>query len=111
MRISVWSSDVCSSDLSGYLDYSNEDMHRLRFIANARDLGFPIEDIRTLLDLWSDRHRSSADVKALATAHAADLHQKAMRLEAMRAVLLDLAEHCHGDDRPDCPIINQLADG
>src|SRR3546814_13935645 len=72
-------------------------MHRLRFIANARDLGFPIEDIRTLLDLWSDRHRSSADVKALATAHAADLHQKAMRLEAMRAVLLDLAEHCHGD--------------
>ena len=94
---------------SGYRDYSPADLHRLRFIANARDLGFPIEEIRVLLELWSDRDRSSAEVKALATARADELGRKAVALEAMRRTLLDLAERCHGDARPDCPIIASLA--
>lgn len=94
---------------SGYRDYSDADLHRLRFIANARDLGFPIEEIRVLLELWSDRDRSSAEVKALATARADELGRKALALEAMRRTLLDLAERCHGDARPDCPILASLA--
>lgn len=94
---------------SGYRDYTDADVHRLRFIANARDLGFPIEEIRTLLGLWSDRERSSAEVKALAEARAAELGRKARALEAMRRSLLELARTCHGDSRPDCPIIDRLA--
>lgn len=93
---------------SGYRDYSDADVHRLRFIANARDLGFPIEEIRTLLGLWSDGHRSSADVKALATARADEIGRKAVALNKMRRVLLDLAERCHGDERPECPILDSL---
>ena len=93
---------------SGYRDYSDADVHRLRFIANARDLGFPIEEIRTLLGLWSNTGRSSADVKKLASARADELHRKAAALETMRRALLDLATRCHGDDRPDCPIIEKL---
>ena len=94
---------------SGYRDYSPTDVHRLRFIANARDLGFPIEEIRMLLDLWNDRSRASAEVKALATARAEELQRKAEALEAMRRTLVDLAERCQGDMRPDCPIIESLA--
>ncbi len=73
---------------SGYRDYSDADIHRLQFIANARDLGFPIEEIRVLLDLWSDRDRASAEVKALAESRAADLGRKADALNAMRGALL-----------------------
>ena len=94
---------------SGYRDYSDADVARLRFVAHARDLGFPIEEIRALLGLWLDRSRSSADVKVLATARAEELGRKAKALEHMRATLLDLAASCHGDDRPDCPIIQRLA--
>jgi MerR family transcriptional regulator, copper efflux regulator len=94
---------------SGYRDYSSSDVERLRFVANARDLGFPIDEIGTLLSLWSDRHRSSAEVKALAIARADELQRKAAALEAMRRSLLDLAARCHGDDRPDCPIIDALS--
>lgn len=94
---------------SGYRDYCDADLHRLRFIANARDLGFPIEDIRQLLDLWNDTERSSAEVKALALARADELQRKAVALEAMRRTLVALADRCHGDDRPDCPIIASLA--
>ncbi|TPG47988.1 Cu(I)-responsive transcriptional regulator [Sphingomonas glacialis] len=93
-----------------YRDYSDADVHRLRFIANARDLGFPIEEIRTLLGLWSDRARSSAEVKALAQSRAAELGRKVRALEAMRRSLTELAQSCHGDDRPDCPIIEHLAE-
>jgi Cu(I)-responsive transcriptional regulator len=93
---------------SGYRDYSDADIHRLRFIANARDLGFPITEIATLLTLWSDRQRSSSEVKELAEARAAELGRKAKTLEAMQRMLLDLARRCHGDDRPDCPIIDRL---
>lgn len=94
---------------SNYRDYSDADVHRLRFIANARDLGFPVEEIRDLLSLWGDRNRSSADVKALALARADELHRKAEQLEQMRATLLELAARCHGDARPDCPIISGIA--
>lgn len=93
---------------SGYRDYSSADVHRLSFIANARDLGFPMEEIGELLSLWSDRSRASADVKALALARADELGRKARALEAMRGSLLDLASRCRGDDRPDCPIIARL---
>ena len=93
-----------------YRDYADADVHRLRFIANARDLGFPIEEIRTLLGLWSDRDRSSAEVKTLAEARAAELGRKVRVLDAMRRSLTGLAQACHGDDRPDCPIIERLAE-
>lgn len=95
---------------SGYRDYSDGDVARLRFVAHARDLGFPIDEIRSLLGLWQDRERSSADVKALALARADELGRKAKALEVMRSTLLDLAERCHGDERPDCPIIDSLAE-
>ena len=94
---------------SGYRDYSASDVPRLRFIANARDLGFPIDEIATLLSLWSDTGRASSEVKALALARAEELHRKAEGLEAMRRSLLDLAKRCHGDDRPDCPILDELS--
>jgi Cu(I)-responsive transcriptional regulator len=93
---------------SGYRDYSERDVHRLRFVANARDLGFPIEEIRDLLALWSDSDRASSNVKRLALARAEELHRKAEMLERMRGTLLDLAARCQGDDRPDCPIIARL---
>lgn len=95
---------------SGYRDYSDADVHRLRFIANARDLGFSIEEIGVLLALWSDQNRASSEVRALALAHAEELGRKARALEAMRSTLLALADQCHGDDRPDCPIIQRLED-
>ncbi len=94
---------------SGYRNYSGADVHRLHFIANARDLGFPIEEIRSLLNLWEDRCRSSAEVKALAIARADELGRKAAALDRMRQALMDLADGCTGDERPDCPIIDRLA--
>lgn len=96
---------------SGYRDYDQRDVHSLRFIGRARDLGFPIEEIRQLLALWHDRSRSSADVKALALARAAELRRKARELDAMRGALEHLAADCHGDHRPDCPILDDLQRG
>lgn len=93
---------------SGYRDYDQRDLHTLKFIGRARDAGFPIEEIRQLIALWSDRDRSSADVKALALARAAELKRKANELDAMRRTLEELATRCHGDDRPDCPILGEL---
>ncbi len=95
---------------SGYRDYSRADLHRLRFIANARNLGFPIGEIASLLDLWANDRRESAEVKALALARADELGRKARALGAMQAALLHLAERCTGDIRPDCPILDGLAD-
>jgi Cu(I)-responsive transcriptional regulator len=97
--------------VSGYRDYSEADVSRLAFIANARDLGFAMEEIGTLLSLWSDKKRASAEVKALAVARADELRRKAEALEAMRRSLLDLAARCHGNDRPDCPILEGLSGG
>ena len=93
---------------SGYRDYGDRDVHTLRFIGRARDLGFGIDEIRSLLALWRDRERSSADVKALALARASDLRRKEKELHAMRLSLEHLARSCHGDGRPDCPIIDDL---
>jgi Cu(I)-responsive transcriptional regulator len=93
---------------SGYRDYDERDVHTLRFIGRARDLGFGIEEIGQLLALWQDRSRSSADVKALALARASELKKKAMELDAMRRTLERLAAECHGDERPDCPILHDL---
>ena len=93
---------------SGYRDFDERDVHTLRFIGRARDVGFPIEEIRALLALWNDRERSSGDVKAIALARAAELKRKVRELDAMRRSLEHLAERCHGDDRPDCPILGEL---
>ncbi len=89
---------------SGYRDYGERDLHTLRFIARARDLGFSLDEIRNLLALWNDRDRASADVKALALGRAAELKRKEGELRDMRRSLEHLATCCHGDDRPDCPI-------
>ncbi len=94
---------------SNYRDYSTADVHRLRFIANARDLGFATEEIAELLALWSDEGRASAEVKKLALARADALYVKTRKLEAMRQVLLDLAGRCSGSARPECPIIDELS--
>jgi MerR family copper efflux transcriptional regulator len=96
---------------SGYRDYDVRDVHTLRFIGRARDLGFPIDEIRTLLGLWHDRSRSSSDVKSLALSRAAELRRKERELQGMRRSLEHLAAGCHGDDRPDCPIIDDLEAG
>lgn len=96
---------------SGYRDYGRRDVHTLRFIARSRDLGFSTEEIRKLLALWNDRGRASADVKALALARAAELRRKERGLREMRQSLEQLAASCHGDDRPDCPILSSFESG
>jgi MerR family copper efflux transcriptional regulator len=93
---------------SGYRDYDERDVNTLGFIRRARDLGFPIEEIGQLLALWHDRGRASSEVKALALARAAELKRKAEQLDEMRKSLEHLASSCHGDDRPDCPILMGL---
>jgi len=94
---------------NGYRVYAERDVAVLRFIRHARDLGFPLEDVRRLLALWRDRNRASAEVKRLALAHVAALETKAESLRSMAASLRHLATHCHGDERPDCPILDDLA--
>jgi Cu(I)-responsive transcriptional regulator len=93
---------------NGYRSYAAPDVAVLRFIRHARDLAFSLEDIRRLLALWRDRGRASAEVRGLAMGHVAALEEKARALQAMAASLKHLAAHCHGDDRPDCPILDGL---
>jgi Cu(I)-responsive transcriptional regulator len=93
---------------SGYRDYDEREVRTLQFIRRARDLGFSIEEIRQLLGLWQDRGRASADVKALALSRADELRRKERELRDMRRALEHLAASCHGDDRPDCPILGGL---
>ncbi|QXI65941.1 HTH-type transcriptional regulator HmrR (plasmid) [Paracoccus marcusii] len=93
---------------SGYRDYADADVHMLRFIARARDLGFPISGISELLDLWRNTDRRSADVKALAQARVRDLRQKITHLQDMADTLEELARCCAGNERPDCPILQSL---
>lgn len=93
---------------SGYRDYSPSDVHMLRFIRRARDLGFAVAEINDLLELWRDTSRQSADVKRIAQAHIERLHERARSLEAMAATLGTLVECCNGDERPDCPILSDL---
>lgn len=93
---------------AGYRVYASDDLHTLRFIRRARDLGFSIEQIRTLLSLWQQR-RPSAEVRRVALGHIAELEEKIRSLDGMRKTLAHLVEHCHGDQRPTCPIIDELA--
>jgi len=95
--------------VSGYRVYTGHDIHTLSFIRRARDLGFSVPRIRDLLALWRDQDRASADVKRIALEHVEALQSKMREIEAIADTLLHLAEHCHGDDRPDCPIIHGLA--
>jgi len=96
---------------SNYRTYTDADVHTLRFIRTARDLGFSIDDIRALLALWRDRQRPSREVKRLAERHAGELRTRIAELEAMLAALDHLARHCHGDGRPECPILDGLEAG
>ncbi|MDE1947271.1 MAG: Cu(I)-responsive transcriptional regulator [Burkholderiales bacterium] len=96
---------------AGYRQYDSRDLHTLRFIRRARDLGFSIDEIRGLLGLWQDKTRSSRQVKALAQRHIEDLEAKARALLAMKTTLEHLVHGCHGDERPDCPILEELASG
>ena len=95
---------------AGYRLYDERDIQTLRFIRHSRDLGFSIVQIRELLTLWQDRRRPSRQVKALAEAHLAELDAKLAELQAMKASLQHLVHCCHGDDRPDCPILEGLAE-
>jgi MerR family copper efflux transcriptional regulator len=94
---------------SGYRQYSGREVNTLRFIRHSRDLGFSIEQIRELLGLWQNQKRPSRHVKALAQAHIDELDVKLNELQAMKATLVHLVHCCHGDDRPDCPIIESLS--
>ena len=96
---------------AGYRTYGEADVNTLRFIRRARDLGLPIERIKLLVGLWHDRGRSSADVKRVATEHVAELEAKILELTAMRDTLQELADACHGDHRPECPILRDLEGG
>jgi Cu(I)-responsive transcriptional regulator len=94
---------------AGYRIYDKDDIHTLRFIRRARRLGFSMKEVERLLALWQNRRRSSADVRRVAQAHVKELDQKIAELEAMRKTLVDLVERCHGDSRPACPILDDLA--
>jgi MerR family copper efflux transcriptional regulator len=94
---------------SGYRDYAEKDVHQLRFVASARALGFSVEEIRQLLALYDDRARSSSDVKRLVLHHVEEIDRKMRELAAMRRTLMHLAERCHGDGRPECPILDELS--
>ncbi|GAB3378954.1 Cu(I)-responsive transcriptional regulator [Massilia agri] len=94
---------------SGYRLYSDQDVHVLRFVHRARELGFSLEQIGVLLSLWQDKSRASADVRALARSHITELDRKIAEMQAMRRTLESLAASCHGDARSDCPILDDLA--
>ena len=94
---------------SGYRQYGEADIHSLRFIKRARDLGFSMDEIAELANLWHDRQRTSSSVKAIAGKHLAELDQRIAAMRAMRQTLSHLVHCCHGDSRPDCPILEDLA--
>ena len=96
---------------NGYRSYDKSNIHELRFIRRARDLGFTVEQISGLMHLWRDRSRASSDVKRLALEHVAALEAKQRGIQEMANTLKHLTANCHGDGRPDCPIIENLADG
>ena len=96
---------------AGYRHYRDSDIHVLRFVRRGRELGFSMKEIGALLGLWNNRRRASADVKRLAMKHVDDLDQRIAEMQAMKRTLERLASHCHGDHRPDCPILDDLAGG
>lgn len=95
---------------AGYRNYTTQEANSLRFIRRSRDLGFTVEQISELLMLWRDGERTSADVKKVALSHVAELEAKIGELQAMANTLRELANNCHGNNRPDCPIIEELAE-
>ncbi|MGH6647909.1 Cu(I)-responsive transcriptional regulator [Aquabacterium sp.] len=95
---------------AGYRQYGEREVHTLRFIKHARQLGFGMTEVAELLKLWQNRRRSSADVKRIALAHVADLDRRMREMADMKRTLERLAQCCHGDERPDCPILDELAD-
>ena len=99
---------TASRTASGYREYEPRDVHMLRFIARARDLGFSVAAITELLDLWRDKDRASAEVKRIALDHVAELEVKIAEMRAMSDTLQELADACQGDHRPDCPILRDL---
>jgi Cu(I)-responsive transcriptional regulator len=94
---------------NGYRDYAEEDVHKLRFVQRARGLGFTVDECRNLLSLYEDQERASGEVKQLAEARLADIDRKIEELQGMRAALARLVDACRGDHRPDCPILDDLA--
>ncbi len=94
---------------NGYRAFRDKDLHKLNFLARARSLGFSIEDCRTLLELYEDQDRTSADVKKVAETHLERIDEKIRELKAMRETLNELVDACHGDHRPDCPILKGLS--
>ncbi|MCO5063726.1 MAG: Cu(I)-responsive transcriptional regulator [Rhizobiaceae bacterium] len=94
---------------NGYRDYSSDDIHRLAFLRRARGLGFSIDNCRQLMALYQDRSRASQDVRMIALEHVAEIEEKIGELEAMRKTLQRLVSACHGDERPDCPILDDIA--
>lgn len=100
---------LANRTFAGYRLYNDTDVHRLSFIRRARSLGFSIGQIEALLGLWDDRSRASAEVKKLAQAHVDELAARIGEMQAMQRTLQDLARRCHGDERPDCPILDDLA--
>ncbi|HLO75172.1 MAG TPA: Cu(I)-responsive transcriptional regulator [Magnetospirillum sp.] len=96
---------------AGYRAYTDADVETLKFIQRARSLGFSVKDVGDLLALWRDRERASADVRRIAEGHMAEVERKIAELETIRLTLRTLIEGCHGDDRPDCPILDRLAPG
>lgn len=102
--------DVAGRSAAGYRQYSDQDVHSLRFIRRARDLGFSLARIQTLLALWQDKTRQSAEVKQLAQQYINELDAQMHKLQLIRQQLQTLAQACHGDTRPDCPILQELAE-
>lgn len=94
---------------NGYRQFGEKDLHRLRFVARARALGFTVKDCRALLDLYGDEHRASAEVRTIAQRHLSKIEQKIADLQAMEQTLAHLVSCCAGDSRPDCPILEELA--
>ncbi|MCC0044440.1 MAG: Cu(I)-responsive transcriptional regulator [Brucellaceae bacterium] len=94
---------------NGYRDYSSDDVHRLRFLQRSRSLGFSVDECRQLLSLYGDKGRESAEVKAIAQSKLAEVKRKIEELQSLRDVLSHLVAHCHGDARPDCPILDELS--
>lgn len=94
---------------SGYRQYTAADVHTLRFIRRARDLGFSMDEIATLLGLWQDKQRASSQVKQIAQQHITSLSERIAAMQAMQRTLQALVQCCHGDGRPDCPILDDLA--
>lgn len=95
-------------NLSGYRQYTEKDVHILRFVKRARELGFSMKDVKELLGLWKNKGRTSAQVKNIAHKHIQELEKKLSEIEGMLSTLQHLVKHCHGDHRPDCPILEEL---